>query len=336
MDDAPSILIILKSFLEGDRCRLFPAENGAKAIEILEQQSIDLVLLDIMMPEMGGYEVCRHMRANPRTRDIPVIFLTGLARKEEIIRGLEVGGSDYLIKPFDREELVLRVRHHLQAYSNQKRLQRIMHEQQLFNQALNEELRRQATDWESVYQDAGGMDWATLDMDRKLVGLKRFFQNVRQWGDLLSGNETIIRSMVNFRDEISWPAWEGFFADRNLDRQIICETGAEIYADVRMVNLMFSQLLPWMTAMAVPKTAITIQLLATSDMVTVQFSWESMPERLDSLPDILDVDLRMGNSDEAELPLRLSRLIMSRHFGELMLTRDAPNCARLSLSFPTT
>ncbi|WP_309385819.1 response regulator [Cerasicoccus frondis] len=333
VDDAPSILIILKSFLEDDRCRLFPAENGAKALEILEEQPIDLVLLDIMMPEMGGYEVCRKMRSDPRFRDIPVIFLTGLGRKEEIVRGLEVGGSDYLIKPFDKEELILRVRQHLQAHGNQKRLQRLAQEQKVFSQALIEEVKRQSVSWEPLHRDANGVEPAIASS--QIEGLQRFFSNVRQWGDLLAGNDATLRSMLNLWQEIDWTQWDDCLAEKGIKLEFLGDQETDIYADVRMVNLMLGQLMPWVISLASPSSGVTVQTAPAPDGVQLEICWEASPEQLDHVPELHELSGNVsGNS--ADMPLCLSSIILKRHFGDVSLVRESVSAARLTLAFPNT
>ncbi|WP_269540938.1 response regulator [Cerasicoccus fimbriatus] len=337
VDDAPSILIILKSFLEDDRCRLFPAENGAKALEILEEQPIDLVLLDVMMPEMGGYEVCRKMRENPRFRDIPVIFLTGLGRKEEIVRGLDVGGSDYLIKPFDKEELILRVRQHLQAHANQKRLKRLAQEQKIFSQALNEELKRQVERWEPVQQKLAELsDSSAKYFGEEFAALQTFFHNVRQWGDLLAGNDTTMRSMLTLGQEIDWAQWDNLLAVKGTRLTLTADAGAEIFADVRMVNLMMGQILPWLVELTEPGAEITVGATKAEDAMQLEINWQAPADRLDAVPDLLDLSQKSTSGDAADMPLRLSTNIMKRHFGDVSLVREAPDKARLSFFFPNT
>lgn len=93
---------------------------GAKALQLCEAgERIDLVLLDVMMPEMDGFEVCQRLRANPATRDIPILFLTARTAVEDAVRGFEMGGNDYLAKPFRPAELRARVKTHLMLRAQQ-------------------------------------------------------------------------------------------------------------------------------------------------------------------------------------------------------------------------
>lgn len=113
VDDTPENIDILVELLEDFDKQI--AINGADALETaFEEPHPDLILLDIMMPEMDGYEVCEKLRADDRTKNIPIIFLTAKALKEDIVKGFEVGGQDYITKPFDARELMERVKTHLE------------------------------------------------------------------------------------------------------------------------------------------------------------------------------------------------------------------------------
>jgi len=113
VDDAPANIQIVNSILK-DTYRIRVATNGAKALELAKgTPPPDLVLLDIVMPEMDGYEVCTRLKAAPETRDIPVIFLTGQTETEDETRGFEVGAVDYIHKPFSPAIVKARVHTHL-------------------------------------------------------------------------------------------------------------------------------------------------------------------------------------------------------------------------------
>jgi len=100
-----------------------PALNGELALQFVQIKSPDLILLDIRMPEMDGYEVCRRLKANPRTADIPVLFLSAVQDTAEKVEAFEVGGVDFVAKPFLAEELFARIRTHLELRGLQKQLE---------------------------------------------------------------------------------------------------------------------------------------------------------------------------------------------------------------------
>lgn len=112
VDDTPENIDILVELLEGFDFQI--AINGEDALETaFEGDPPDLVLLDIMMPEMDGYEVCEKLRENPKTKNVPVIFLTAKTEKEEIQKCYDVGGQDYIAKPFDAQILIEKIKTYL-------------------------------------------------------------------------------------------------------------------------------------------------------------------------------------------------------------------------------
>ena len=114
VDDSMSNLLLLKDILTGYNFNVRAESEGEKVHGILKEGKTDLVLLDIMMPKVDGFEVCRRIKADPETRDIPVIFLTAKVDESSLLNGFELGGVDYIKKPFLISELMARVKTHLQ------------------------------------------------------------------------------------------------------------------------------------------------------------------------------------------------------------------------------
>jgi len=122
VDDNPTNLQVLQATLEGRGYRLLAARDGASALTVAAKAEPDLILLDIMMPEMDGYEVCRRLKADPVTFEIPIIFLSALTQTEDKVKGLELGAVDYITKPFQPEEVIARVNTHLTLRCLQQQL----------------------------------------------------------------------------------------------------------------------------------------------------------------------------------------------------------------------
>jgi len=113
VDDTETNIDILLELLS-DKYDIMVALDGKSAIDIANEDKIDLILLDIMMPEMDGYEVCKYLKENQDTKDIPVIFITAKTDEDSIEKAYEVGGIDYVTKPFKPRELLARVKTHLE------------------------------------------------------------------------------------------------------------------------------------------------------------------------------------------------------------------------------
>jgi putative two-component system response regulator len=137
VDDEPTVLQLLRQILQ-DRYQLSFATDGAKALDVAWKVKPDIILLDVMMPEMDGYETCRRLKADPETSKIPVIFVTGMGETEDERRGFEVGGVDYITKPVSAPIVLARVRTHLALYDQNRILEEIVQQRtKLLRQALH-------------------------------------------------------------------------------------------------------------------------------------------------------------------------------------------------------
>jgi CheY-like chemotaxis protein len=110
VDDNEQNLELLVAYLEDVQCRTIPAKDGIAALEIIKKSRPDLVLLDVMMPKMSGFEVCRRIKSNPATASLPVIMVTALNELGDIERALDSGTDDFLSKPVNKLELITRVK----------------------------------------------------------------------------------------------------------------------------------------------------------------------------------------------------------------------------------
>ncbi len=110
VDDNEQNLELLLAYLEALPCRLLTARDGVEALSVVEQAHPDLVLLDVMMPRMSGFEVCKKLKSDPATRSVPVIMVTALSEVGDIERGVESGTDDFLTKPVNKLELCTRVK----------------------------------------------------------------------------------------------------------------------------------------------------------------------------------------------------------------------------------
>ena len=110
VDDNQQNLELLQAYLEDVNCRTIPAHDGPEALEIMTKDLPDLILLDVMMPKMSGFEVCRRIKNDSKTCDIPVIMVTALNEFGDIERGIDSGTDDFLTKPVNKLELLTRVK----------------------------------------------------------------------------------------------------------------------------------------------------------------------------------------------------------------------------------
>jgi len=157
VDDTPENIDILVGLLEHYDKKI--ATNGDDALAIaFELPHPDLILLDVMMPDMDGYEVCRRLRKDGRTRDLPVIFLTARTDKDDVIKGFEAGGQDYITKPFDARELMERVKTQLELKTQREILKNmnVVLEEKVQERTI--QLQEALTKLDKANKDLQGLD----------------------------------------------------------------------------------------------------------------------------------------------------------------------------------
>lgn len=118
VDDQERNLEVLGSLLRSNSYNVMIASSGMEALKMVEKKLPDLILLDIMMPKMDGYEVCQRLKENDLTKELPIIFLTAKSETEDLVKGFRLGGMDYITKPFSNEELLVRIKNHLELKSS--------------------------------------------------------------------------------------------------------------------------------------------------------------------------------------------------------------------------
>ncbi len=138
VDDLPDNLRLLASMLTEHGYKVRTAPSGDRALATIQKELPDLILLDIMMPVMNGYEVCRRLKRDSKTREIPILFISALDEVADKVKGFSLGGLDYITKPFYLEEVLARVQTHLTL----RKLQREFKDKNAHLQQTNDKLQR--------------------------------------------------------------------------------------------------------------------------------------------------------------------------------------------------
>jgi len=201
VDDTPSTIDLIKATLEIDGYDIIVATTGETAVKRAKQTAPDLILLDVLMPGMDGFETCRLLKVEKETKDIPVVFMTGLTTTESKVTGFEAGGVDYVTKPIEIREVLARVRTHLtlrkmhrQLEAQNERLQKELGERRRAEAALQESEAKYRLLIDNmpglVYR--GYADWSVDFMDEKVESLMgysmdEFNSRQKKWSDIIVG-----------------------------------------------------------------------------------------------------------------------------------------------------
>lgn len=173
VDDMPDNISVLLAFLSKSGFKVLVTPNGEQGIKTAEYARPDLILLDVMMPGIDGFEVCQRLKAQTGTRDIPIIFMTALADTVDKVKGFTLGAADYITKPIQQEEVLARVTTHLNLHKLQRQLQtqkQQLHEQ---NQLLQEEINARMQIENSLQQTAIMLSERTWQLEQQTTELEK-------------------------------------------------------------------------------------------------------------------------------------------------------------------
>jgi len=138
IDDNPINVELLFEYLNYAGFEVWKALDGKSGLEIIDQNTPDLILLDVMIPDLDGFEICTRLKANPLYAEIPIIFTTALAESQQKVKGLNLGAVDYITKPFDQREILARINLHLKLHTLNSQLKHEIQEKKQVEQALNQ------------------------------------------------------------------------------------------------------------------------------------------------------------------------------------------------------
>ncbi len=202
VDDNKENLKVLSRILSSENHQIAVANNGKKALGISKRKEIDLILLDIMMPQLNGFEVCQKLKAKEETKEIPVIFISALKETEKKVKGFKVGGADYITKPFKGEEVIARVNTQLELNRTKQDLKRQVELEKLSTELSKRFIDLKEKNMVAIIEDGLGMIAEFIDVDYSYIHLysndRARIKNKFQWYKNESVIEKIEEDISNF------------------------------------------------------------------------------------------------------------------------------------------
>lgn len=334
VDDVPKNIQVLGTLLNKFECELAVAMNGQQALDTVKKIMPDLILLDIMMPQMDGHEVCRRLKNDEVTKDIPIIFLTAKIETEDVVKGFELGAVDYVTKPFIGRELLARVKTHLDYVQIKKSLKDEVASKNKFLSIISHDLRSSfgtVSSFVSLIKENRNtlseeeMDDFLNDIDKTTRNTLELLENLLSWARAQTGiikkqpKEFAIGRVINELVRASKKS-----SDKKAI-QLTAEFGddvSNVFADKNMTSLILRNLLS--NAIKFTTKNGTIQVKAENNEENVKISVIDTgvgiaPEKVEK---IFDIDQKVStygteNEEGNGLGLILCREFVIQNNGEI-------------------
>ena len=366
VDDIPKNLQVLGSILNLESYQIAFASTGLEALNVLETTKPDLILLDIMMPEMDGFEVCSIIKSNTELKDIPIIFITGKAEQEDIVNGLKLGAVDYITKPFNTPELLTRVKTHVELKRSKDNIQKYAKELEhardelaLMNASKDKFFSIVAHDLRSPFSGFMGLtqllleDYSRLQpedlqqiassMNKASHKLYSFLENLLEWAKSQMGHIELEFIRIDIHEVFK--RIEFLFSDVLSEKDIKVFNNIPpdsiIVADNNTINTAIRNLISNAVKFTPIGGSIEFNLLTMQDD-TIQFeikdSGKGIPK--ESMEKLFKIDSKVittGTLNEkgSGLGLLLVKEFVEKNQGTISLQSEINKGTRAILTFPT-
>jgi len=351
VDDTPANIDVLRETLENAGYNIAAASSGEKALKIVERIEVDLILLDVMMPGLSGFDTCKALKQNSSTANIPVIFITAKAAPEDISNAFQLGAVDYVIKPFNNDEVLARVCTHLSLQKSNNSLVELNNQKDTF------------------------LGMAAHDLRSPLSGVLGYLELLLEENDSISVSErrefigTAIQACSNMRmligdlldtaaisqGSISLSISDFGLVDLVRERCNICQFSATkksmsisllgishltSYADRTRIGQVIDNLLTNAIKFSPSGSNITVEILTKNDIDIVNIMDQgpglSISDKENLFSDFKTLSAKpTGNESSTGLGLSISKRVMDAHDGKIVASNLNPTGACFSIEFPS-
>jgi len=329
VDDTVQNIQILGTLLKQEKYQINVAQNGMQALEIASKMPLDLILLDVMMPELDGFSTCKHLKQMPETADIPVIFLTAKTELNNIIKGFQLGAVDYITKPFNPMELIARVRTQLDLKHSRDMIQSVSQERMELLHILCHDLAnpvsailsliRLSTQFEDPKRMLGLMESAAENA-LNIIHLVRKMRQLEEQG--LQLQCVSLARMI----EDSYQILAQRFTEKQLVFSVHIPPNLHIVAEpVSLINSVFNNLLTNAIKFSYREGEVIVKACKIADHVELTIQDQGMgipPSLLENLFDIGHTTSRAGTEGEegTGFGMPLVKKFMHAYGGEIYIS----------------
>lgn len=356
VDDIATNIMLLKAVLSRAKYKIVTASGGKEALEKVALGRPDLILLDIMMPDMDGYQVLQQLKANPDYEDIPVIFLTALHNPEDIVKGFKLGASDYVSKPFNHEELITRVAHHISLAAAQRT---IMHQRDELQATIEARDKMYSVIAHDLRSPIGTLkmvfNMLSINLDAKTIGEDNFemvsmgnnitestfmlLDNLLKWTKSQIGRMNTVFQKVDICEVVSFASkMSDLVAQvKNINVEYDIPGPITVSCDVDMVKTIMRNLMSNAVKFSDEGGRILISIHETPTHAVVSVRDFGVGIKAEDLPKLLNPDVHhttygTKNEEGSGLGLQLCQDLTRRNGGEMTIESTLGEGSTFSIS----
>lgn len=351
VDDQPNNLKVISSILS-KKYKLYVANSGEKALKILDVELPDLILLDIMMPGMNGYEVCDHLKNDNRTKDIPIIFLTAKSETDDIVHGFEKGAVDYITKPFKIKEVEVRINNHIRMENAKQELQRLNAEKDKFFSIIAHDLKSPfgallgmleliSKDFEMFSDEE--IKEISNDLYNSAQGVYKLLENLLEWSRIQRKSikfNPVHSNIYLVADNILQIL---YMQAKNKDIHLVNELPEDLkaYCDENMASTIIRNLVSNAIKFTDAGGSVTLSSQEENGMVRISISDTGIGMNEEDLNKLFRIDVHhttRGTSDEkgTGLGLILCKEFVEINGGEINVNSEVGKGTTFAFTFPRT
>lgn len=350
VDDTAANLKVLSTLLTSNGYRVRPAINGSIAIKAALAAVPDLILLDVMMPGMNGYEVCQELKAQQTTQDVPVIFISALDEVLDKVKAFKMGGVDYITKPFQLEEVLVRVATHVTLYRQRKEIEGLNTFKDLFIRTVSHDLKSPISNIMGYTEMLVGEHRHQLPEERVLEILQRVYQSAERMHTLVSSlldltrieGSAMMMSPILLRDVLQMQLEEfAFAAERKAITLRPPQTALTqmIYADPNLISEVFGNLLSNAIKYTPAGGEVSLEVEEAEGMVLIHVIDNGLGVPEEDLSHLFERFYRVGRAEHSMeqgsgLGLSIAKLILERHDGDIWVESELGQGSCFTVSLP--
>ena len=339
VDDIPANLKVLCDILKGDGYKVRPVPNGTLALQAAEKENPDLILLDIMMPDMDGYEVCRRLKESKSLSSIPVIFISALNDTNDIVKALTSGGADYITKPFKAEEVKARVATQLKIHSQSRELIELNATKDKFFSIIAHDLRGPLGSFmvltemmadESQYLTPDETKDFMQDLKYTSRNIFNLLENLLEWSRMQRGQTAFKPQKLNLSDIVTdcVKLMAESARKKTVTIHVAIAAGLEVFADINMLQCIIRNLVSNAIKFTHRGGSIRISAKpATKGLIEIAVQDNGIGIKPEMVENLFRHDInssRKGTDDEPStgLGLLLCKDFVEKHGGKISVESD--------------